>query len=222
MPRAEQKKTFGRPRGEAAVSHAAIMEAVSLLLEEKPARDLTMDAVAKKAGVGKPTLYKWWPSKAALILALFHERFSGISEMPETTTAEGALRVRVKHFVAQCNGLFGKVVSDLIAEGQGDPSILKDLYEGHIRPRRASTVADIARGIASGEFLPTTNPELILDAIIAPIYLRLLLRQTKVTEEYGNHIVDQALLGVRSPAWKLSKSIKDTPSQSQESSKDIG
>ena len=142
--------------------------------------------------------------------------------MPDTTTAEEALRVRVKYFVAQCNGLFGKVVSDLIAEGQGDPSILKNLYEGHIRPRRASTVADIARGIASGKFLPNTNPELLLDAIIAPIYLRLLLRQTKVTEEYGSHIIDQAVLGVRSPLWKPSKSRKNTPSQSQESSKDRG
>ena len=91
MQRAERKVPFGRPRSETAVSHAAIMEAVSMLLEEKSARDLTMEAVAKRAGVGKPTLYKWWPSKGALILALFHERFSGISEMPDTTTAEEAL-----------------------------------------------------------------------------------------------------------------------------------
>jgi AcrR family transcriptional regulator len=143
---------MGRPRSEAAVSHAAIMDAVYGLLKEKPARDLTMDAVAKRAGVGKPTLYKWWPSKAALTMAMFHERFNAILEVPEATTAEEALRTRVKHLIAQCNGLFGKVVADLIAEGQGDPSILKELYESHIRPRRASTVADIERGIASGEF----------------------------------------------------------------------
>jgi len=57
--------------------------------------------------------------------------------------------------IAQCNGLFGKVVADLIAEGQGDPSILKELYESHIRPRRTSTMADIERGIAAGESWPT-------------------------------------------------------------------
>jgi AcrR family transcriptional regulator len=199
---------MGRPRSEAAASHAAIMDAVSGLLKERPARDLTMDAVAKRAGVGKPTLYKWWPSKAALIMAMFHERFNAILEVPQASTAEEALRTRVKHLVAQCNGLFGKVVADLIAEGQGDPSILKELYESHIRPRRASTVADIERGIASGEFLAGTDPELVLDAIVAPVYLRLLLRHRALTEEYGNQVIDQALLGIRTPKWGIGRGNK--------------
>src|ERR1700677_904200 len=209
MPRAQSKSVhLGRPRSDAAVSHAEILDAVSELLKEKPARDLTMDAVAKRAGVGKPTLYKWWPSKAALIMAMFHDRFNAILEVPEATSAEEALRTRVKHLVAQCNGLFGKVVADLIAEGPGDPSILKDLYESHIRPRRASTVADIERGITSGEFLGGTDPELLLDAIVAPMYLRLLLRHPTLTEEYGNQLIDQALLGIRTPKWRAGQRSK--------------
>jgi AcrR family transcriptional regulator len=199
---------IGRPRSEAAASHAAIMNAVYGLLKEKPARDLTMDAIAKRAGVGKPTLYKWWPSKAALIMAMFHERFNALLEVPEAISAEEALRTRVKHLVAQCNGLFGKVVADLIAEGQGDPSILKELYETHIRARRASTVADIERGIASGEFLAGTDPELLLDAIVAPMYLRLLLRHPALTEQYGKQLIDQALLGIRTPHWAAGRRSK--------------
>ena len=190
---------MGRPRSEAAASHAAIMEAVAGLLKEFPARDLTMEAVAKRAGVGKPTLYKWWPSKAALILAMFQERFNVIVELPETSTEEEALHTRVKRLIAECHGLFGKVVADLIAEGQADPLILKELYENHIRPRRASAIAGIERGIASGEFVAGTNSELLLDAIVAPIYLRLLLRHTALTEEYGNELINRALASVRRP-----------------------
>ena len=209
MPRAKSKSVpIGRPRSEAAVSHAAIMDAVHGLLQEKPARDLTMDAVAKRAGVGKPTLYKWWSSKAAIIMTMFNERFGGIPEVPDSTTAEEALRTRVSHLIAQCNGLFGKVVADLIAEGQRDFSILKELYESHIRPRRASTLADIKRGIASGEFLAVTEPELLLDAIVAPLYLRLLLRYPALTEEYGKQVVDQALLGIRNPKWRAGRVSK--------------
>ncbi|WP_232298968.1 TetR/AcrR family transcriptional regulator [Granulicella tundricola] len=185
------------------------MDAVSGLLEEKPARDLTMDAVARRAGVGKPTLYKWWPSKAALIMAMFHERFNAIPEVPGATTAEEALRTRVKHLAIQCNGLFGKVVADLIAEGQGNPSILEELYESHIRPRRASAVAAIERGITSGEFVAETDAELLLDAIVAPLYLRLLLRHPAVTERYGNQLIDTALLGVRNPKWKGGRRRRD-------------
>ena len=188
---------LGRPRSEAAVSHAAIMDAVYGLLQEKPARDLTMDAVAKRASVGKPTLYKWWPSKAALVLAMFHERLDSQFDAPVAASAEEALRNRAKHLIAQCNGLFGKVVADLIAEGQGDPSILEELYERHIRPRRASPVADIERGIASGEFVQSTDPELLADAIFAPVYIRLLLRHTALTEDYGERLIDQALVSIR-------------------------
>jgi AcrR family transcriptional regulator len=187
----------GRPRSEAAVSHAAIMDAVHGLLQEKPARDLTMDAVAKRASVGKPTLYKWWPSKAALIMAMFHERLDAPFESSTAATAEEALRSSVKHLITQCNGLFGKVVADLIAEGQGDPSILKELYESHIRPRRASIAVDIKRGMASGEFVTVTDPELLMDAIFAPIYIRLLLRQTTLTQDYGNQLIDRALISIR-------------------------
>lgn len=53
------------------------MDAVYALLQERSVRDLTMEAVARRAGVGKPTLYKWWPSKAALVFAMFHERLAG-------------------------------------------------------------------------------------------------------------------------------------------------
>lgn len=65
----------------------------------------------------------------------------------------------MKHLIAECNGLFGEVVADLIAEGQEDSSILKELYENHIRLRGASTVADIERGIVSGELSSETDPE---------------------------------------------------------------
>ena len=164
------------------------MDAVYELLKERPARELTMDAVAKRAGVGKPTLYKWWPSKPALMLAMFHERFGSALETLETTTAEEALRTRVRHLISLCNGLFGKVVADLIAEGQGDSTTLKDLYDNHIRPRRASTAADIKRGIASGEFMADTDPELLIDAIFSPVYLRLLLRHPALTDDYGMQV----------------------------------
>jgi AcrR family transcriptional regulator len=188
---------LGRPRSDAAVSHAAIMDAVYELLQEMPARDLTMEAVAKRANVGKPTLYKWWPSKAALIMAMFSEKFAGQVETPAAATAEEAIRTKMRRLITGGKGLFGKVMADLIAEGQSDPAILQELYERHIRVRRASTVEDIERGKATGEFSAGTDAELLVDAIFAPVYYRLLLRFAPLTEKYGNDLIDQVLLGVR-------------------------
>jgi AcrR family transcriptional regulator len=188
---------IGRPRSVAAESHAAIMDAVYALLQEMPAHDLTMEAVAKRAKVGKPTLYKWWPSKAQLILAMFHERLVGKLEAPQGATAEAAIRFRMRRLIHEFNGLFGKVMADLIAEGQSDPSIMRDLYERHISHRRAASVAEVERGKSAGEFAPDTNPELLVDAIIGPIYYRLLVRSAPLTEGYADDLIEQVLRGVR-------------------------
>src|ERR1700742_4288563 len=107
------------------------MDAVYELLQEKPARELTMEALARRANVGKPTLYKWWPSKAALIMAMFHERLVGKLGAPVNSSAEEAIRWKMRRLIPEFNGLFGKVVTDLIAEGQSDPSILREFYESH-------------------------------------------------------------------------------------------
>ena len=187
----------GRPRNESAVSHAQIMDAVYQLLQKTSARDLTMEAIAKRAQVGKPTLYKWWPSTAPLVMAMFHERLAKHFQPPTTATAEESLRLRMRRLIGEFNGLFGKVMADLIAEGQSNPALLRELYESQMQQRRASTVAEIERGIATGELAAETIPELLVDAIFAPVYFRLLLRFAPITEQYGNELITQALDGVR-------------------------
>jgi AcrR family transcriptional regulator len=188
----------GRPRSDAAESHAAIMDSVYELLQRMSVRDLTMEAVARRARVGKPTLYKWWPSKAALVMAMFQERFAGKAEAVGAGTAEQALRNKVRVLIQESNGLFGKVMAELIAEGQSEPSVLQELYDQHMSRRRAATIADVERGKASGEFLADTDSELLLDSIIGPIYFRLLLKFAPLTERYGEELVDQVLRGLRS------------------------
>ena len=187
----------GRPRAEGAVSHAAIMDVVYELLQEKSVRDLTMEEVAKRAKVGKPTLYKWWPTKAALVMAMFHERIASKRDVTVAKTAEQAIRSKVRRFIRELNGVFGKVVADLIAEGQSEPDILRDLREQHMNQRRAATVADIERGKASGELAPDTNADLLIDSIFGSIYFRLLMRAAPLTEKYGEELVDQVLRGLR-------------------------
>jgi AcrR family transcriptional regulator len=188
----------GRPRSEAAESHAAIMDAVYELLQGMSVRDLTMEAVAKRAKVGKPTLYKWWPSKAALVMAMFQERFASKAEAVAAATAEQSLRNKVRALIQESNGLFGKVMAELIAEGQSEPSVLRELHDQHMSRRRAAAIADVERAMASGEFPADTDPALLIDSIIGPIYFRLLLKFAPLSERYGEELVDQVLRGLRS------------------------
>ena len=182
------------------------MDAVHALLREKSVRDLSMEEIAKRAGVGKPTLYKWWPSKSALVMAMFHERIARKREPSSVKTAEDSIRSKVRRLIREFNGLFGKVMAELIAEGQSDPDTLRDLREQHMQPRRLATISDIERGKAAGEFPPDLEPELVIDAIFGALYFRFLLRMGPLTDSYGQELVDQALRGFRAGGAELRSS----------------
>jgi AcrR family transcriptional regulator len=185
----------GRPPSAMAASHAVIMDAVYALLEEKSVRDLTIEAVAKRAGVGKPTLYKWWPSKATLVLAMLCERMAPKLEKPTVLTAEQSLRFRVRSLIDAFNGPFGKIVAGLIAEGQSEPSVLKEFFDRWVSPRRNATIADLQRGKDAGELSSDTESELLNDAIFGAIYYRMLLRSGPLTRRFGDELVDQVIRG---------------------------
>jgi AcrR family transcriptional regulator len=188
----------GRPPRQTAESHAAIMDAVYALLQEKSIRDLTMEEVAKRAKVGKPTLYKWWPTKATLVLAMLCERMAPNLEMPTVLTAAESLRFRVRRLIDAFNGPFGKIVAGLIAEGQSEPAVLQEFFGRWVSPRRTATIADLQRGKNAGELRSETEPELLNDAIFGAIYYRLLLRSGPLTRRFGEEVVEQVIGGHRS------------------------
>ena len=191
-------KRAGRPRSEAADAHEAIMDAVYAMLKETSVRDLTMEGVAKRAGVGKPTLYKWWPSKAALVFAMFHERLALTSETTRAVTSvEDELRHRVSRLIKEFEDLFGKVIAELIAEGQSDPQILQELFEQHIAVRRNYMTSRIEQAASSGEFRADTNAEMLVDQIFGTLYYRMLLRIEPLNADFGRQLIEQSLSGVR-------------------------
>ena len=190
----------GRPPSVMAVSHAAIMDAVYALLQKKSVRDLTMEEVAKRAKVGKPTLYKWWPTKATLVLAMLCERMAPNLEKPVGLTAEESLRVRVRRLIDAFNGPFGPIVAGLVAEGQSELAVQQAFFDRWVSPRRSATIADLQRAKDAGELRADTEPELLNDSIFGAIYYRLLLRSGPLTRRFGEELVEQVLRGNRTGA----------------------
>src|ERR1700751_2687602 len=197
MKNSSHRGRKGRPPSEMAASHEAIMDAVYALLQERSVRDLTMEEVAKRAKVGKPTLYKWWPTKAALVLAMLCERMAPHLEKPTVLTAEESLRFRVRRLIDAFNGPFGKIVAGLIAEGQSEPAVLREFFDRWVSPRRNATIADLQRGKDTSELRSETEPELLNDAIFGAIYYRLLLRSGPLTRRFGEAVVEHVIRGHR-------------------------
>jgi AcrR family transcriptional regulator len=187
----------GRPPSKTAASHDAIMDAVYGLLQQKSVRDLTMEEVAKRAKVGKPTLYKWWPTKATLVLAMLCERMAPNLEKPTGLTAEESLRLRVRRLIDAFNGPLGKSVAGLIAEGQSEPAVLQEFFDRWVSPRRNATIADLRRGKDTGELRSESEPEVVNDAIFGAIYYRMLLRSGPLSRRFGEELVEQVIRGHR-------------------------
>lgn len=204
-PSPHRRIRIGRPPSKAAASHAAIMDAVYSLLQKKSVRHLTMEAVAARAKVGKPTLYKWWPTKATLVLAMLCERMAPNLEKPTTMNAEQSLRFRVRRLIDAFNGPFGKIVAGLIAEGQSEPAVLEAFFKTWVSPRRNATIADIQRSKNAHELRPNTDPELLNDAIFGAIYYRFLLCSGPLTQRFGEHLVHQILRG---HTWRPSRTTR--------------
>src|SRR5207247_5742659 len=198
MKKPSRASRKGRPPSEMAASHAAIIDAVYALMQKKSVHDLTMEEVAKRAKVGKPTLYKWWPTKATLVLAMLCERMAPNLEKQTVLTAEESLRFRVRRLIDAFNGPFGKIVAGLIAEGQSEPDVLREFFGRWVSPRRTATIADLQRGKDAGELRSETEPKLLNDAIFGAIYYRLLLRSDALTRRFGAELVEQVIRGHRS------------------------
>ncbi len=193
----ETKKARGRPRRALAHSHKAILDTVYDLLQEKSVRDLTMEEVARRAGVGKPTLYKWWPTKIALVMDMFEERVADALSVCEARTGEAAIQTRVAEFIDLLNGFLGKVATQIIAEGQSDPGVLDEYRQRYLRHRIAFSIAVIDRAKASGEFTRDIDAALLTDMIYGPIYYRLLLKEKPLDQQFGRDLVTHLMAYVK-------------------------
>jgi AcrR family transcriptional regulator len=198
MAKADEKKRRGRPPSAAAASHDAILDAVYDLLHETSVRDLTIEEVARRAGVGKPTIYKWWPSKAALVMAMLDERIVEDLSAPGVRNAEEALRGLVTALVRRFNDFPGKVAAEILAEGQSEPGVLQEYRDRYLSKRRAFATEVIERAQASGEFRKDIDPQVLIDMIFGPIYYRRLVRHQPLDERFGNELVDHLLAYVKS------------------------
>src|SRR5215813_2963145 len=186
-------KRRGRPPLVQAVSHARIIDTVVALIREKSIDEISIEEIAQRARVGKPTIYKWWPNKSMLLLETFRERIVPSFPVDSTDTAEEALRRQAKELVRLLNGLFGTVSAQIIAQGQSDPAVLHEYRERYVRMRRDLTIPVIERGYVTGEFKRRVDPHLLIDMIYGPIYYRLLVRYLPLNQAFIDELLDHVL-----------------------------
>jgi Tetracyclin repressor-like, C-terminal domain len=130
------------------------------------------------------------------------------SSAAQNSTAEDATRNAAVTFVREFKGLPGKIVAELIAEGQSEPEVLRSLFDQQIRAHRGAIAADIERGKENGELHPHADPQLLIDSIFGAIFYRLLFRPAPLNETFVEELVCQVFRGVRGQAEPLTPALK--------------
>jgi AcrR family transcriptional regulator len=179
------------------VAEAAILKATLYLLERKPLRKVTSDAIARRAGVSKATIYKWWPNKSQVALDAY---LAGMTEqvlMPDTGSAEADFTEQLKSVMAFYTTSLGRLFGQFLAEGQSDPEFLALFRERFLFVRRNAARVMWQRGVDRGEIRKDIDSELVLDLIYGPMIFRLLAGHGPVGARDSEALVAAVFSGLR-------------------------
>jgi len=180
-------KRTGRPRDESA--RKRILDAALTLLQEESFIQVTVESIAVRAGVGKATVYRWWPNKAAVMIEAFREAVAPEVPFPDSGCLEDDIRLQMAKFTHMLLGPRGRMLAGFIAAAQSDPDVAGALSDYWIKPRRAEA-KDALRGKRRWrESHSTLDPELVLDILYAPLYYRV-LTGLPLSQEYTQALVD--------------------------------
>jgi AcrR family transcriptional regulator len=187
----ESYRRPGRPRDPG--YDKAILDATLEILTVKGYAGLSIDGVAAKTGVGRPTIYRRWPSKPALVIA-------ALTQSPLLSPAHdtGALRddllafqndqVRMMNLPAS-----RRITAGLVADLVADPELSETYLGDYVGQRRAAVREALVRGIERGELRPDANLDLIYDLLMGPLFMRSVVRGETLSPDMAEQTVDIVL-----------------------------
>lgn len=195
LARASTTRAPGRPRSEEA--RKAILQSTLALLKKFGFNDLSVESIAAHAGVGKATVYRWWPNKAALVIDAFVSVVEEELRYPSTGPAEKAFRGQMERWIPIFNSPLGKVIAAVIGAGQSDPEIIEAFRAHWVEPRRREARELILRSMKAGEIRNDIDPDTILDILYGPLYLRLMVHNGPLNRELVDKIFAVVLPGLK-------------------------
>ncbi|HEX4443901.1 MAG TPA: TetR/AcrR family transcriptional regulator C-terminal ligand-binding domain-containing protein [Galbitalea sp.] len=156
-----------------------------------------IDAIAASAGVSRTTVYKWWPSAAAVLLEGLLERTHDTLESPPAATTREALGEYLGKLVALVRDTpVGALLRGLTAASVTDPVVGHALVDDWLAPRRIAVVELLAEGTRKGEVRAGLNYDSVIDALFAPIYYRLMYEHQPLTAQLPAEILAVCWPGV--------------------------
>jgi len=184
----------GRPRS--AEAEQAIREAAAELLSERGIGGFSVEAVAARAGVAKTTIYRRWPTKEQLVVAVV----AGLKAPADVAAPGESVRADLLHVLRDTarydrSGRWTRLMNRLLVEADEYPELVADIWRQSVGPRRAYLVGILRRGVEEGVIRPGTDLELLTDMVLSPVTSRIRLRRGPPTDTQLEQLVDILLRG---------------------------
>ncbi|RPA19862.1 TetR/AcrR family transcriptional regulator [Gordonia sp. OPL2] len=177
-------------------SRRAVLTAARELVSEREYAKVTIEAIAARAGVGKQTIYRWWPSKGAVILDAFLALSEGDEglELPDTGDLAADLKAVMRATVAEfADPAFEAPLRALNTQIADDPDLAALYREKLAEPLDQAKKMRLRSAQQAGQLDPDADLDLMLEVLYAPVFQRWLHRSGPLTPEYADAIVDIAL-----------------------------
>lgn len=186
-----EPKRRGRPRSQ--TSKKAILDATNRLLLHGSVQDLSIEGIAKKAGVGKTTIYRWWPNKVAIVLDALNAQLGKTPPLPSTSSKEDAVRKQLERFIRLLKGKNGKIAIEAMAEAQSDEESLTIFYENFMLQHEQILADLIEEGKSNGEFRKNMDTSLAVDMIYGAIVYRLMSGAEALDDAFSKGLPEEAV-----------------------------
>jgi AcrR family transcriptional regulator len=186
-------KRIGRPRREAV--RQAILRATLELVSTSGFRAITMDQIALKAGVGKMTVYRRWPNKAALVMDSLAQLVGPATAFPSAARSLDRLSKQLFLQARFFRGSYGTLIRSLLAESQFDENLAREFRERWIMPRRAGVLGILGQAVEEGDLKAGVDLEIATDQLYGPIYYRMLIGSGKIDKAFVRTLFQQFLDG---------------------------
>jgi AcrR family transcriptional regulator len=189
----EKRTSIGARRNPATAE--AILEAAEALLREESLAGFSIEAVARRARAGKPTIYRWWPTKTQLLLAVYQRLKRDRAAYTDTGSLEGDCIAFLRNLLAYWAAGSGQVLRSIFAEAQSDQRAAAALRD-YTRERREGTAGLFERARARGELRDDADPLIAAEIIAAFAWSRLLTGRLEIGDDELAAVVRQMLRGV--------------------------
>jgi AcrR family transcriptional regulator len=185
--------TIGRPRSKSA--RDAILKAALRLVAKRGFRAVSVNEIAADAGVGKMTIYRHWPNKAAVVMDALLELIGHETAFPETGNALESLRRQLHLQAAFFRSSRGNLIRSLVSEAQSDPELATAFRDRWLFPRREGVHQNIKAAILEGSLRDDFNIGTAIDQLYGSLYYRLLLGSGVIDEQFIEDTYQQFLIG---------------------------